>query len=390
MSELGNKRNEKKKKGKLGRGAKIALTTIIVVLVLFVALFAVAYGVFHYYYSLLNYVEIDNESIESFTGEIDETDDPEELTAETVDEGEMDTYLENQQGELSELIDGTTSSEDTTDGSSGSSSVTTTYDTSNLYNILVIGVDSRSNNFSGRSDMMMVITINKTSKKIVATSILRDSYVSIEGYQSNRLNAAYAYGGASLLISTIKSNIGISIDKYVTVNFFTVAAVVDYVGGVDLDVTAAEIAVMNNYIAAQNKIFGNATGTDLISESDAGYIHLNGNQALAYARNRYVGSDFSRTERQRKIVELVLEKLETMSLTELTSFAETFLPQVKTNLSESDVLDLVTLMLSIGNYSISTFVIPQSGTWSNATIRNMSVLKVDFVSNYKKWYAAVN
>ncbi len=238
--------------------------------------------------------------------------------------------------------------------------------------------------------MMMLITINKSSKKIVATSILRDTYVTIEGYQSNRLNAAYAYGGASLLISTIKQNFGISIDKYATVNFFTVASIVDYVGGVDLDVTAAEISVMNNYIAAQNKIFGNATGTDYLDEDDAGYIHLNGNQALAYARNRYVGSDFSRTERQRKIVSLVTEKLKTMSLTELMAFAEEFLPQIKTNLSESDILDLVTLMLSLDSYTISTFVIPQSGTWSNATIRKMSVLKVDFVSNYKKWVAAVS
>ncbi len=110
MSELGNKSKTNKKKGKLGKGPKIALITVIAVVAVILVLITALYGVFHYYYSLMDVVELDNESVESFTGEIDETDAAEDLTADTIHEDSMDDYLDSQQKELEALLN---SSEDT-------------------------------------------------------------------------------------------------------------------------------------------------------------------------------------------------------------------------------------------------------------------------------------
>lgn len=375
-------RRKKKKKMKLWK--KILLTLLTVIVILVVAGVAVAYGVFHHYYSMLNVVDPDDEVVETYTGEEDETDIGEDetdnsLSDEEVDE--IDSQMEADQEELSKYIDGDTDDdEDTTQVS--------TVDTSNLYNILLIGVDSRSDNFSGRSDMIMLITINKSSKKVVITSILRDTYVSISGYKNNRINAAYAFGGASLLISTIKQNFGISVDDYVIVNFYSIVSMIDYIGGVDISVTAEEIPYINSYASSQISIMG-YSDTTLLDPSVTGMVHMNGNLALAYGRVRYVGTDFARTERQRTVALAALNKVKTMSLSSLNSMAETFLPEVKTSLSESDCLSLMSMVLSIGDYSISTLTIPQSGTWSNATIRKMAVLTVDFTANYKAWLKAV-
>jgi len=117
-----------------------------------------------------------------------------------------------------------------------------------VINILLIGIDSRSDNDSGRSDSMILFSINNKSKKITITSIMRDIYVSIPGVHNNRINTAYAYGRASLLLKTIKQNFNIAIDKYVSVNFYSYMDIVDAIGGLELEISADEINVMNDYI----------------------------------------------------------------------------------------------------------------------------------------------
>lgn len=258
------------------------------------------------------------------------------------------------------------------------------------FNILLIGVDSRSDSYSGRSDSMILVSINTTTKKILMTSFLRDMYVTIPGYTSNRLNAAYAYGGTDLLKQTIKTNFGISVDRCVVGNFYTVMDIVDELGGLDIKVSSAEIKYMNGYIKNHNYLLGNDMSKDLLSESSAGVLHLNGSQALAYARVRYVGTDFGRTERQRTVVSLCAEKLKTKSLTELNTLLEKFLPKVRTDLSAGECASLITVAMDLSNYQVESMAIPQSGTWQNANIRGMSVLTVDFAANAQAWYNAVN
>ena len=348
----------------MSKKKKIIIIVIAVIAVLIIAALIAAYLVFSHYYGLMDYQDADAESWEYVEDdEEEETSDLEEASESEVAQIEAD---------IEANLEGITEWE------------------GNFYNILLIGVDSRSNSNTGRSDCMILITINQDNNTITMTSFLRDIYCYIPGYGYNRLNTAYAYGGASLLKNTIYQNFGISVDSYMVVNFYTVASLIDAVGGVDLEVTAEEIEVMNTYIAAQNKLFGNATGTDIISTSDAGYMHLTGNQALAYARVRYVGSDFARTGRQRQVIELVYEKAMDMSAGELLAIVEEFLPQVTTDISQSDCLSLLlTFVIGGSDYTINSMAIPQTGTWSNANIDGKAVLTIDFSANASAWYATV-
>ncbi|MDO4189823.1 MAG: LCP family protein, partial [Lachnospiraceae bacterium] len=259
------------------------------------------------------------------------------------------------------------------------------------FNLLLIGVDSRSNNYSGRSDVMILVSINKETKRVVMTSILRDTFVSIPGNGTNRLNAAYAYGGEDLLVETIKANFGIDVDRCAIVNFYVVMDLVNAVGGVDIELSSDEIKVMNKYyIEGWNYIFDEPKGTDIIDESLAGTtVHLNGKQALAYARVRYVGTDFARTARQREVIMLCLEKIKGMSLSELDTLAEELLPKIRTNLTESDCASLLLMALNISSYSFDNMTIPIEGSWSNVNIRGMSVLAIDFQKNTEAWFNLV-
>ena len=160
-----------------------------------------------------------------------------------------------------------------------------------VINILLIGNDSRSEGEDGRSDAMILLSISDKTKKIHMTSLLRDMYVKIPGYDDNRLTAAYSYGGAELLMETIEANFDIEINRYVQVNFQAFAGVVDAVGGVDLELSNEEVKWVNAYLDEYNILEERPAGTDYLQENLQGMIHLNGPQALAYCRNRYIGND---------------------------------------------------------------------------------------------------
>ena len=257
------------------------------------------------------------------------------------------------------------------------------------FNIMLVGVDSREEDFDGRTDSMILIHLNPETKKINTTSFLRDIYAEIPGRGGNRLNAAYVLGGPDLLLKTINRNFGIEIDKYVTLNFWLVIDILNDFGGVDIEITEKEIEVMNNYIKEHNKILGNPEGTDYLTEEDTGMCHLNGNQALSYARIRYIGTDFARTGRQRQIISLCIDKLKHMNVKEMNEMLEKYLPCVKTNLTEQDVTNLLFMALGIKDYTRESHVIPIDGTWKEAKIRGMSVLEIDFKANASAWYDTI-
>ena len=173
-----------------------------------------------------------------------------------------------------------------------------------VVNILLIGTDARAVDESARSDVMMLVSMNRESKKLVMTSLMRDIYTDIPGYGSNRLNAAYAFGGAELLIETLEADFGIRIDNYAAVDFFDFAGVIDVMGGVDLELTTAEVDFINEqtYSGEQAQL-GVGTGSVYLNYSSDGWYHLNGSQTLAHCRNRSsAGSDFDRTGRQRAVL----------------------------------------------------------------------------------------
>ena len=248
--------------------------------------------------------------------------------------------------------------------------------TEKIIRILLIGVDSRDDDFKGRSDSMIMFDINPETKKILMTSFLRDIYIAIPGRSNDRLNAAYAFGGANLLTKTIYGSFGIDVNKYITINFEILKDIIDAFGGVNIEVTKEEIEYINQSMSSKERISSERTGKKC----------LNGKQALAYARIRYLDSDFGRTERQRNIVAAVFEKLKKMKLLEIDTMLKQFLPRVTTNLTEKDILSLLTKAINLKEYSMESMAIPVEGTWEYVTIDEKAVIKIDFAENAKAWY----
>lgn len=250
-----------------------------------------------------------------------------------------------------------------------------------VINILLIGNDSRSQGEDGRSDAMILLSVSSRTKTIHMTSLLRDIYVEIPGYKGNRLNAAYSYGGPELLMETIEKNLDISINRYVLVNFQAFANLVDAVGGVDLELTSKEVEYVNGYLVEYNILEGRPEGTDYLDTSLSGMVHLNGPQALAYSRNRYLGTDFGRTERQRKILSAVIDRLPGAVIKNPAGLMDGLLPNLTTNLTKGECLNLSLQAGKLLAYEMIQGSIPVEGSYSNANIRGMDVLQIDFDMN---------
>jgi LCP family protein required for cell wall assembly len=249
-----------------------------------------------------------------------------------------------------------------------------------VLNILLIGSDSRNEEEDGRSDAMILLSINKKTKTITATSFLRDIYLKIPGRSNNRINTAYANGGADLLLDTIRQNFKIEINRYVSIHFNSFIDAVDAVGGVTLVITEKEIPVINQYVRELNRINGDPEESDLLTES--GTYLLNGIQTLGYTRNRYVGyCDFDRTARQREVLELIFHKIKNLSLKKLNNLLNILLPQITTNLTEGELFTLILSLPSYKDYSLEQWSIPVEDSYSFLTIRGMSVIGIDFEEN---------
>lgn len=252
---------------------------------------------------------------------------------------------------------------------------------SKVLNILMIGTDNRSTSEQGLSDSMILLSVNKEAKSIVTTSLLRDIYLSIPGYKNNRLNVAYAIGGANLLIQTIENNFKINIDKYAAVDFYSFIGIVDAIGGIELEITEEELPYVNACINDLNGLL-KEEDSDLLTK--AGLQKLNGKQVLSYARVRNVGTDFGRTSRQRTVLEVVYNKVKTMNMTQLNDLLDLLLPQITTNFSEKEIFRQLLSLPDYVKYNIDSLSIPIKGTYQDMTIRGMQVLGINFNDNIKE------
>lgn len=253
--------------------------------------------------------------------------------------------------------------------------------TDGVTNILLIGNDSRDNSESGRSDAMILLSISDKTKTIQMNSLLRDMYVEIPGRGGNRLNAAYAYGGAELLMETVEQNLGIEVNRYVQVNFEAFANLVDAADGVELELTNEEVQLVNGYLVEYNMLTGKPEGTDYLDASASGMLHLNGPQALAYTRNRYIGTDFGRTERQRKVLSAVMKKLPAALLKNPGQLVNGLAENLTTNLTTEECYALSLQAWKLLGYDMVQGSVPREGTWTDANISGMAVLQVDFEAN---------
>ena len=217
-----------------------------------------------------------------------------------------------------------------------------------VLNVLMFGSDSRSDSAEdGRSDYIMMVSIDNRHNKLKLTSFLRDTSVEIPGYGYNKLNAAYAIGGPKLAVETIERNFGVDVDRYIVVDFNSFVSIVDILGGIDIELTADEAATINHIIDVEN--LGNAKPI-----YGAGVHHLNGTQALAHSRNRDSAlSDFDRTSRQRDVVSVIVNEFKTASLPQLTSVVSEIGPMITTNFKKNEITSLLSNSLTYLNYPIS-------------------------------------
>lgn len=229
-----------------------------------------------------------------------------------------------------------------------------------VFNILLIGQDRRPGEARARSDSMILCTINTKEKTLVMTSFLRDLYVRIpdyngKSYSDNRLNVPYAIGGMEMLNECLEMNFGVQVDHNVEVDFSGFEKIVDIMGGVGMELTQKE--------------------SRHVPGSRAGWNHLNGKQALAYARIRKIDNDFGRTNRQRKVLLALIAQLKYTDIETMAELAEEIFPMITTDMSNADILTyLAKFAPLLSELEITTQQIPGTDAYRSAMVRGMSVL----------------
>lgn len=245
-------------------------------------------------------------------------------------------------------------------------------------NILLIGTDSREKNLdSGRSDTMMICSLNKETGEVKITSLARDTLVTMgeHGHQ-NRLNAAHTFGGANLLMQTINRTYGMNIEHYVTVNFYGVCDIVDVLGGVHVQLHEGEAWAINSGASSEYGAYGEGGITPI--PNDATEADLCGVQALSFARIRKLDNDFGRQDRQRRVLLGMFNKIKECSILEITSVIKTCLQHVKTNLPFTQIITLAVGILDHGVAGISMQAFPDEGEYKYESVDGASMLLVDY------------
>ena len=208
-------------------------------------------------------------------------------------------------------------------------------------NVALFGLDSRENDLGkgNRSDTIMIASLNRETKEVKLVSVYRDTLLELDDGSFNKANAAYSFGGPEAAISMLNRNLDLDIEDYVSVNFLAMADVVDALDGVDIELTDEEVVHMNNYCVETSEVTGKSY--ERIEPEVGGTYHLNGVQAVSYARIRYTaGGDFTRTERQRLLIEKVVEKAKDAGIVKINEIIDAVLPEVSTSLSASEILQM--------------------------------------------------
>ena len=340
----GNRSSGKKKKNK--RRKLVNILTIIMIIIVLILLGI--YAVINHYYGKSNYVDDSEIGINS--------------SVETESTGITDEEAEQLQTEIIEQTGDITLPND-----------------ENVYNLLLIGVDRRDKTWYGNSDSMILMSINKDTKKVHMTSFMRDLYANIPGVGVKKLNAACAYGGGPLVVKTIQDNYKIPIDNYASVDFDAMIDIVDLVGGVEIDISSEEMRVANGYINEMCGLAGEDASSHQLTQS--GPQLMDGYQAVAYARIRYVGNaDYQRTERQREVLEKIMKKCSGLGVTELNDLANAVLPEVTHNIDQSTLLSLIGQLPTILSYEVVQSRVPYDGMFSSKG----EMLVPDFTATIQK------
>lgn len=355
------KATKKGKKKKLPWQATLAIILSVIAL-LFLLGFTVYHGVLNYYLSKLNIVTEEEEEF---------------VTERLTDEGGDSLFetaeipYENPEFSKYPVI---TNSKNTT-------------------HILLMATDGRAQGGAGRSDVMMLVSVNKETDKIVLCSFLRDIWALYPKAPQNpinggydKLNHAHAYGGAALTMAVLRETFHVNVTNYVKVDFSDFVKVVDAMGGVDLYLTKDEAAFINRNMKENLSVSHNKDYKVENLPLKDGTHHLNGVQTLAHARNRSIGSDWARTQRQRTILTAMAQKAGTLSLDQLNSLMNVTLPLVTTNMQTKDLKSLISDLPAFLTYDIVSTKIPQEGTYTSVKYNMVTDREKNYFYLYETIY----
>lgn len=268
---------------------------------------------------------------------------------------------------------GTSSTETSTSSYNMGTMPETLKSDSDVLNIMLFGADKKDGGEAyGRSDSMILLSINNRTGDLVMTSFLRDLWVDIPGYFPHRLNTAYSLGGADLAIETIEYNFGVDIDRYAIVDFDSFTNIIDTLGGIDLELTDEEIDYIN-WQCWKNK----QVETRHEITASAGVVHLNGRQALWYSRDRdSAGSDWDRTNRQRIVLNKIMSDMRESNLAQIMSIIYQVGPMIETNLDKGEIVYLAQNALNYLSYDVTSISVPDlsGGNFECPKIDGMDVV----------------
>ena len=231
----------------------------------------------------------------------------------------------------------------------------------NVINILLVGQDRREGEARMHSDSMILCTINKTTKTLTMTSFMRDMWVYIPDHYNERINVPYMIGGFDLLNATLDYNFGVKADYNVEIDFAGFMSAIDLIGGIDIELTAAEASYLNrrgNWDIEENQHWQLTEGVN----------HLTGSQALAYSRIRAIGDDFGRTNRQRIVLNELLNRAKAMSVAELYDLVKAVMPLMYTDMTNPQIMGLMLEVVPmLSDLKVVSQRIPMDGEFSFAT-----------------------
>lgn len=230
------------------------------------------------------------------------------------------------------------------------------------YNLLLLGVDRREDDWYGNSDSIILVTVNHDAKKIFLTSFMRDLYAEIPDYGVMKLNAAHAIGGGPLIVETMENTYGVAIDNYARVDFNSMTDIIDALGGVDMELSDEEAKSANKSIKEMCRLQGKKYKKNRLKSG--GKLHLNGIQAVAYSRIRKVGnSDYERTERQRKVLTELIKNAKSLKFREISSLLNEALPLITHNVDQVTMVKLLAELPEMMEYEVVTDRVPYDGMY---------------------------
>lgn len=239
-------------------------------------------------------------------------------------------------------------------------------------NFLIIGVDSRGET-TARTDTMMVMSVDKRHNAVKLTSLMRDIEVDLPGREGahDKLNAAYSWGGIGLLINTVNENFNLDIQRFMMVDFWSSAKIIDEIGGVYIHVSEAEVEATNNILDEMNILLERPAGTGKLTS--AGEQKLDGTQAIAWARIRSIDSDHARTGRQRQVVTAIFSEFSKLSLPKKLSATTTILENMETNMTQFDIMGMGFNALGALNQTME-YKVPKDTSMYTTNTSNWNIL----------------